>query len=89
DTAFELELDTGEVFEVPAGKSIADVLEENDIEIDTSCREGICGTCVMDVLEGEPDHRDNCLTKSERKAGDRIAACVSRAKSGRLLVELP
>ncbi|MFD6058849.1 PDR/VanB family oxidoreductase [Rhodococcus wratislaviensis] len=89
DTAFELELDTGEVFDVPAGKSIADVLEENDIEIDTSCREGICGTCVLDVLEGEPDHRDNCLTKSERRAGDRIAACVSRAKSGRLVVELP
>ncbi|MFC9554892.1 PDR/VanB family oxidoreductase [Rhodococcus sp. NPDC056960] len=89
DTAFELELDTGEVFDVPAGKSIAEVLEENDIEIDTSCREGICGTCVLDVLEGEPDHRDNCLTKSERKAGDRIAACVSRARSGRLVVELP
>ncbi|BAH50817.1 PDR/VanB family oxidoreductase [Rhodococcus opacus] len=89
DTAFELELDTGEVFDVPAGKSIADVLEENDIEIDTSCREGICGTCVLDVLEGEPDHRDNCLTKSEKKSGDRIAACVSRARSGRLVVELP
>ncbi|MFC0450541.1 PDR/VanB family oxidoreductase [Rhodococcus jostii] len=89
DTAFELELDTGEVFEVPAGKSIAEVLEENDIEIDTSCREGICGTCILDVLGGEPDHRDNCLTKSERKAGDRIAACVSRARSGRLVVELP
>ncbi|RZL82908.1 MAG: oxidoreductase [Rhodococcus sp. (in: high G+C Gram-positive bacteria)] len=89
DTAFELELDTGEVFEVPAGESIAEVLEKNDIEIDTSCREGICGTCVLDVLGGEPDHRDNCLTKSERKAGDRIAACVSRARSGRLVVELP
>ncbi|GAB2627687.1 PDR/VanB family oxidoreductase [Prescottella soli] len=89
DVPFELELDTGEVFEIPVGASIAEVLEANDIEIDTSCREGICGTCVLDVLGGTPDHRDNCLTVGEKKAGDRIAACVSRARSPRLIVELP
>jgi ferredoxin-NADP reductase len=89
DAAFEVELDTGEVFEVPVGTSIAEVLEDNGIDLDTSCREGICGTCVLDVLEGTPDHRDNCLTTREKKAGDRIAACVSRAKSRRLVVELP
>lgn len=89
DVPFEIELDTGEVFEVPVGASIAEVLEANDIEIETSCREGICGTCVLDVLDGTPDHRDNCLTVGEKKAGDRIAACVSRARSPRLVVELP
>ncbi|GAA3838841.1 PDR/VanB family oxidoreductase [Streptomyces phyllanthi] len=88
DTPFEIELDTGEVYPVPPGRSIAEVLEENGVPLDTSCREGICGTCVLRVIEGEPDHRDHCLTAKEKAAGDQIAACVSRAKSSRLVVEL-
>ncbi|MEU9454533.1 PDR/VanB family oxidoreductase [Streptomyces sp. NPDC048277] len=86
--SFEVELDTGEVYTVPPDKSIAEVLEENGVPLDTSCREGICGTCVLQVIEGEPDHRDHCLTAKEKAAGDQIAACVSRAKSPRLVVEL-
>lgn len=89
DSAFEIELDTGEVFDVPVGASIAEVLERNGVDIDTSCREGICGTCVLTVVEGIPDHRDHCLTAGEKRAGDQIAACVSRALSDRLVVELP
>lgn len=86
--SFEVELDTGEVYTVPPDKSIADVLEENGVPLETSCREGICGTCVLQVIEGEPDHRDHCLTAKEKAAGEQIAACVSRAKSPRLVVEL-
>lgn len=86
--AFEVELDTGEVYTVPPDKTIAEVLEDNDVPLDTSCREGICGTCVLRVLQGEPDHRDHCLSTKEKAAGDQIAACVSRAKSARLVVEL-
>ncbi|WP_413810705.1 PDR/VanB family oxidoreductase [Streptomyces sp. OE57] len=86
--AFEVELDTGEVFRVPPGRSIVEVLAEGGIDVDTSCREGICGTCVLTVLDGVPDHRDNCLTRKEKAAGDQIAACVSRARTARLVVEL-
>ncbi|MPY57096.1 PDR/VanB family oxidoreductase [Streptomyces spongiae] len=87
-TAFEVELDTGEVYTVPPDKTIAEVLEAGGVPLDTSCREGICGTCVLRVLDGEPDHRDHCLSAKEKAAGDQIAACVSRAKSPRLVVEL-
>ncbi|GGN39340.1 PDR/VanB family oxidoreductase [Streptomyces fuscichromogenes] len=86
--SFEVELDTGEVYTVPADKTIAEVLEAAGAPLDTSCREGICGTCVLRVLEGEPDHRDHCLSAKEKVAGDQIAACVSRAKSPRLVVQL-
>ncbi|MGW2327573.1 PDR/VanB family oxidoreductase [Streptomyces sp. NPDC001700] len=86
--AFEVELDTGEVFAVPPGRSIVDVLAEGGIEVDTSCREGICGTCVLPVRGGVPDHRDNCLTRKEKEAGDQIATCVSRARTARLVLEL-
>ncbi|MCX4703175.1 PDR/VanB family oxidoreductase [Streptomyces sp. NBC_01373] len=84
---FELELDTGEVFTVPVDRSIVDVLAENGFDVDTSCREGVCGTCVLPVLEGEPDHRDNCLTRKEKAANDQIATCVSRARGRRLVIE--
>ncbi|MFB8267563.1 PDR/VanB family oxidoreductase [Streptomyces sp. NPDC055955] len=86
--AFEVELDTGEVFRVPPGRSIVEVLADGGIEVDTSCREGICGTCVLTVLDGVPEHRDNCLTRREKEAGDQIATCVSRARTARLVLEL-
>lgn len=87
DTSFEVELDDT-VYEVPVGQSIVQVLADNGVEVDTSCQEGICGTCIVGVLKGEPDHRDQCMSSSEKKANDQIAACVSRSKSPRLVLEL-
>lgn len=88
DRAFEVELGTGEVFTIPADRTIADVLEQGGMWIETSCREGICGTCIAAVRAGVPDHRDNCLSVKEQAAGDRIALCVSRALTDRLVIEL-
>ena len=87
--AFELQLATsGQVLAVPPGVSIVDVLAGAGITLDTSCKEGICGTCVVPVLEGEPDHRDHCLSKKEKAANDQICACVSRSRSARLVLDL-
>jgi ferredoxin-NADP reductase len=88
DTSFQIELDTGEEFEIPADKSILEVLETNGIDVFKSCEEGICGSCVSGVLEGTPDHRDNCLSKADKESGTQIALCVSRAKSPKLTIEL-
>ncbi|MCD2190551.1 PDR/VanB family oxidoreductase [Actinomycetospora soli] len=86
DRSFTVELDTGEEFEIPADRTILSVLEENDVEVFTSCTEGVCGSCVSGLLAGEADHRDSCIPASER--GERIALCVSRARSDRLVIEL-
>jgi vanillate O-demethylase ferredoxin subunit len=40
------------------------------------------------VLEGVPDHRDAFLTDDEKRACDKICTCVSRAKSGVLVLDL-
>ncbi|MDQ0282236.1 PDR/VanB family oxidoreductase [Rhodococcoides fascians] len=88
DTGFTVEMDTGESFEIPADRSILSVLEENGIEVFKSCEEGICGSCVSGLLEGEPEHRDNCLSAADKAAGNQIALCVSRAKSSKLVIEL-
>jgi len=89
DGAFEVKLaSSGQVLQIPVGIPIVDVLAKAGICIDTSCREGICGTCVVPLLEGEPDHRDNCLSKKEKAANDQICTCVSRARSGILVLDL-
>lgn len=89
DRAFEVALaSSGQVLQVPTGSSIVDVLATAGIHIDTSCREGICGTCVVPLLEGTPEHRDNCLSRKEKAANDQICLCVSRASSARLVLDL-
>ncbi|MFJ8655762.1 PDR/VanB family oxidoreductase [Streptomyces rochei] len=88
DQPFTVELDTGEVFDVPADRSILSVLEENGIDVFKSCEEGICGSCVSGVLEGTPEHRDNCLSAADKASGTQMALCVSRARSSKLVIEL-
>ncbi|MET8800364.1 PDR/VanB family oxidoreductase [Nocardia sp. NPDC004568] len=88
DTAFTVELDTGESFEIPADRSILSVLEDNGIDVFKSCEEGICGSCVSNVLDGEPDHRDNCLSAADKAAGEQMALCVSRSRTPKLVIEL-
>ncbi|MFD5248212.1 PDR/VanB family oxidoreductase [Amycolatopsis sp. NPDC058340] len=87
--AFEVELArTGAILEVPADRSILDVVEESGAEILSSCREGTCGTCETPVLSGKPDHRDSLLTGEERDACDTMMICVSRSRSPRLVLDL-
>lgn len=86
NTEFEVELE-GETYTVPATKTIVEVLNENGADIDTSCEEGICGTCIMQVLRGAPEHRDSVLTKSEKDSGELITVCVSRTRDSKLVLD--
>ncbi len=73
---------------VPTGKSLLDALLDAGVAIDHSCREGICGACETRVLEGEPEHRDAVLSKSERAAGKTMMVCVSGCKGQRLVLDV-
>ncbi|WP_067466696.1 PDR/VanB family oxidoreductase [Nocardia amamiensis] len=79
---------SGRTFQVGANQSIADVLESAGIGIVTSCREGTCGSCEAAVLAGDIEHRDTVLTADEQARGDTMMLCVSRARSGRLVLDL-
>jgi len=67
---------------------VVEVLAENGIEVEVSCEQGICGTCLTGVLEGDPDHRDMYLTDEEKSAGDKMTVCVSRAHGRKLVLDL-
>ncbi len=89
DQPFEVEIaSTGQVFTIPPGQSIIDVLEAEGIDLMYDCQRGDCGICQTDVLEGEPDHRDVVLSEAERDGGKVMQICVSRAKSARLKLDL-
>jgi ferredoxin-NADP reductase len=87
--AFEVELaQTGTVLDVPADRSVLDVVEESGVLVLSSCQEGTCGTCETTVLSGKPDHRDSVLTDEEHETGDTMMICVSRSCSPRLVLDL-
>ena len=87
--AFELELvRSGLTLTVPPDRSVLETVEEAGVTVDFSCREGTCGTCETDVLDGTPDHRDSLLTEDERAAGDTMLICVSRSCGPRLVLDL-
>ncbi|MEV0332753.1 PDR/VanB family oxidoreductase [Nocardia sp. NPDC050717] len=87
-TAFEIELAaSGTVLEVPADRSALDVILAARPDQPYSCRQGFCRTCVVRVLAGDPDHRENTLSADEHAAGVMLA-CVSRSHGERLVLDL-
>ena len=67
NTTFSIRVSsTGDVFEVPANRTILHVLYENGYEVPLDCSNGRCGTCRTRYLSGEVDHRDTALSDSER-----------------------
>lgn len=88
DTEFEVELtDSGLTLTIPADRSILDILDDNNIPIPSSCRDGTCGSCETFVTEGIPDHRDSVLSDAEKEKNDCMMVCVSRSKTPRLVLE--
>lgn len=73
---------------VPAGKTIFNVLNDAGIEVETSCQNGVCGSCLTTVLEGTPDHRDMVQTDEEKASNEKIAVCCSRSKSKVLVLDI-
>ena len=57
-----------------------------NIDVQSDCEEGLCGSCEVRVLEGEVDHRDVVLTRAEREANNKMMACCSRSCGGKRVV---
>ncbi len=89
DIPFDVKVaSTGKVYTVPSGQSVVQALALQGIEILTSCEQGVCGTCITRVLEGEPDHRDLYFTDGEKSKNDQFTPCCSRAKTRTLVLDL-
>lgn len=89
DRPFEVELrQSGRILQIPADKTILQVMEEEGCDPLFDCKRGECGVCQADVIEGTPDHRDYYLSDAERKEGKVMQTCISRSLSDRLVLDL-
>lgn len=79
---------SGKIIMVEAGETILQALAKEGIEIEMSCEQGVCGTCMCDVIEGEPDHRDVYFTDEEKASNEQILVCCSRSKTPRLVLNI-
>jgi vanillate O-demethylase ferredoxin subunit len=88
DVALTVELSLSEMtVDVAPGTSILDALIAADVFVSYECKRGECGNCYTEVLEGQPLHRDLCLTPAMRAGG--MCTCVSWAgPPGRLVLAL-
>lgn len=79
---------SGRVIPVYKHQSVLEALEKGGVQIATSCHQGVCGTCLTTVLEGEPAHWDMFLTPQELAANDQFLPCCSRSNSALLVLDL-
>ncbi|HVZ44497.1 MAG TPA: PDR/VanB family oxidoreductase [Ramlibacter sp.] len=89
DRAFDVKLaSSGKTYRVEANETVVQALARQGVEILYSCEQGVCGTCITRVLEGECDHRDMYFTDEEKAKNDQFTPCCSRAKSSLLVLDL-
>lgn len=79
---------SGWQFDVPADRSILDVLLDHGIDAPYGCMQGACGMCETPVLEGRPDHRDTLLSDDVKAAGRSLLICCSRSHGPSLVLDL-
>lgn len=86
---FHIQLNSsGQRYLVGPNQTIAEVLLSAKVDIMLSCEQGICGSCITDVIDGIPDHRDSVLTEEEKAENRQITLCCSRSKSPVLVLDL-
>lgn len=77
---------SGRTLNVPADKSLLQVLQAAGVYIASSCESGSCGSCRTGLLQGVAQHRDLVLDDHERSLA--IMPCVSRSQSPTLVLDL-
>ncbi|MES3015366.1 MAG: PDR/VanB family oxidoreductase [Pseudomonadota bacterium] len=89
DGPFEIVLArSGRVIPVAAGETVISALAAQGVEVPVSCEQGVCGTCILHVTGGTPDHRDMYFSAAEHAANNQFTPCCSRAKTPRLVIDL-
>jgi len=79
---------SGQVVPVASDQTAAQALEAAGLFVPVSCEQGVCGTCLTRVVDGEADHRDAFQTDAEKTAGEYFTPCCSRARGPRLVIDL-
>lgn len=79
---------SGTRFVLEPGETLLEALERLGAEVPCVCREGVCGTCAVGVIEGEVDHRDAVQDDAEKASNEVMFVCVSRPLGAHLVLDL-
>ena len=66
----------GEPLSLPPGQTVLAGLEAAGVEVETSCRAGVCQSCLMQVSEGVPPKRSQAGLSREQVARGLFMPCV-------------
>lgn len=89
DAAFDVRLArSGKTIRVAADQTVVQALAKNGVELQVSCEQGVCGTCLTRVLDGIPDHKDVYMTPGEQAKNDQFTPCCSRSRTPTLVLDL-
>ncbi len=89
DSDFQVKVaSSGKIVTVTKEQTVVEALSEAGVYIETSCEQGVCGTCLTRVLEGIPDHKDLYLSPQEQASNAQFMPCCSRSKSPLLVLDL-
>ena len=64
---------------IPASESVLDVADANGVDIDSSCRNGTCGSCKVKLLQGQVTMEVEDGLDAGEKEGGWILACQAMA----------
>lgn len=82
--AYQVEIEpTGDIIEVEEGQTILDAALRQGVYLPHACSHGLCGTCKVELLEGEIDHGEAssfALMDMEKTEG-KCLVCTSTAQS--------
>jgi vanillate O-demethylase ferredoxin subunit len=77
---------SGLTIDIEPGTAILDALLENGVWAAYECKRGECASCITEVLSGEIEHRDVCLSEEQRRSV--MCTCVSWARSSEIELNL-
>ena len=87
DREAEVELRaSGLTLPLKPGRPLLEAIEMAGGWIPADCRKGECGTCISNIVEGEVDHRDHCLSPEQRKS--MMCPCVSWPVTDKLILDI-
>jgi ferredoxin len=78
---------TGAKVPVAADQTVIDALADAGVRVESSCGRGVCGTCEMRVVDGQPAHLDSVMPDAVKDEMHVFYPCVSRAHSAELTVD--
>lgn len=77
---------SGRTIDAAPGKTVLQALRDAGIECTSSCEAGMCGTCAIRYVDGEPEHGDLVLGDDERR--HTVLACCAGVGPRSLVLDL-